>query len=298
MLNFNQNFTHQLRSKNKVLDLSSPKVMGILNVTPDSFSDGGKFYHIDSALRHCESMICDGADIIDIGGESTRPFADAVTSKQEQERVLPVIQAIRRHFGDEIWLSLDTSCPNLMQSGIEAGADMINDVRALTREGALQAASKLNVPVVLMHHRGNPQTMNDLANYQDVIAEVFDELNQNVQAALQAGILRQNLLIDVGMGFAKSYQHHRILMRQLNDLIQKFQLPMLFGVSRKRFVGELLSNTQVKSFKNHNTQDKDVLTAALGLLAVQAGASIVRVHNVAYSVQMLSMWQQISDSCR
>ena len=284
-----------LNSRGKILDLSTPKVMGILNVTPDSFSDGGRFTNIDSILTHCQQMIDDGVDIIDIGGESTRPNASAVGSELELERVIPAVKAIRQAFGQEIWLSLDTSNPAVMEQGILAGADMINDVRALGRDGALAMAASLDVPVVLMHSRGEPDTMNDLAVYDNVIDDIKAELNNKIEQALNVGIKKSHLLVDVGMGFAKNFNHHHAIMQNLDELIAFFGLPMLFGVSRKRFLGELLQGTGVQAWQTHTPADRDVLGAGMSLLAVQAGAKIVRVHDVAKSVQLLSMWRQLQD---
>ncbi len=288
-----QRAIRQLHAHGKTLELSTPKVMGILNVTPDSFSDGGRYYGVDRAMAHVESMIADGVHIIDIGGESTRPNAATVSTDEELRRVVPVVQAIRQHFGDEIWLSVDTSNPQVMQAGVESGADIINDVRALRRDGAVQMAASLGVPVVLMHSRGEPDTMNELTVYTDVIREVIDELSHSIERAVSAGVAREQLVIDVGMGFAKTYEHHKVLMTQLDTFIEEFDLPMLFGVSRKRFLGEILQRTGVDSLQNHQPHDRDVIGAGMSLLAVQQGASIVRVHDVAKSVQMLSMWQQI-----
>ena len=288
-----QRAIRQLHAHGKTLELSTPKVMGILNVTPDSFSDSGRYYGVDRAMAHVESMIADGVHIIDIGGESTRPNAAIVSTDEELRRVVPVVQAIRQHFGDEIWLSVDTSNPQVMQAGVESGADIINDVRALRRDGAAQMAASLGVPVVLMHSRGEPDTMNELTVYTDVIREVIDELSHSIERAVSAGVAREQLVIDVGMGFAKTYEHHKVLMTQLDTFIEEFDLPMLFGVSRKRFLGEILQRTGVDSLQNHQPHDRDVIGAGMSLLAVQQGASIVRVHDVAKSVQMLSMWQQI-----
>lgn len=288
-----QRAIRQLHAHGKTLELSTPKVMGILNVTPDSFSDGGRYHGVDRAMAHVESMIADGVHIIDIGGESTRPNAATVSTDEELRRVVPVVQAIRQHFGDEIWLSVDTSNPQVMQAGVESGADIINDVRALRRDGAVQMAASLGVPVVLMHSRGEPDTMNELTVYTDVIREVIDELSHSIERAVSAGVAREQLVIDVGMGFAKTYEHHKVLMSQLDTFIEEFDLPMLFGVSRKRFLGEILQRTGVDSLQNHQPHDRDVIGAGMSLLAVQQGASIVRVHDVAKSVQMLSMWQQI-----
>lgn len=284
-----------LTANHKQLDLSTPKVMGILNVTPDSFSDGGQFTTIERILAHCQQMIQAGVDIIDIGGESTRPNADKVSQEEELARVVPAVRAIREHFGNQIWLSLDTSNPAVMEQGINAGADIINDVRALGRDGALPMAAQLGVPVVLMHSRGEPDTMNDLAVYDLVLEQIKAELDEKINQAMAAGIQRKQIIVDVGMGFAKNFEQHRLIMQHLDELVQYFELPMLFGVSRKRFLGELLSHAN-PAWKTHTPVDRDLMGAGMSLLAVQAGASIVRVHDVAGSVQMLSMWQQLQDT--
>ena len=277
----------------KQLDLSTAQVMGILNVTPDSFSDGGRHNTVDAALRHTERMIADGASIIDIGGESTRPNAAVVPSDTEIARVLPVVSAIRSAFGDDIWLSLDTSNPVLMTEGIDAGADIINDVRGLSREGAIAAAAATDAPVVLMHSRGEPTTMNHLADYDDVISDINAELGACIDAALAGGISREKIIIDIGMGFAKNYQQHIQVMQHLSEFIEYFKMPMLFGVSRKRFLGELLSMSGMASVQNHTPLDRDLIGAGIAMLAVQAGAGIVRVHDVAGAVQMIAMYQQL-----
>lgn len=282
-----------LAFRHKTLDLSTPKVMGVLNVTPDSFSDGGRFNTIDGALAHCEEMMAYGVDIVDIGGESTRPNAPKVDTSEELSRVVPIVQAIRHKFGDELWLSLDTSSPEVMQAGIEAGADMINDVRALRRDGAASMVAKLACPVVLMHSRGEPDTMDKLTTYQDLMTDIKAELAMDIERALDAGICRDNIVIDVGMGFAKTYQHHITLMQHLDELIAYFDLPMLFGVSRKRFLGEILNNSGLDYLQQHTPDDRDVIGAMAHLLAIQQGASIVRVHDVKHMVQALKLYQAL-----
>ncbi|OPH37868.1 dihydropteroate synthase [Moraxella lacunata] len=278
---------------NKTLSLSTPKIMGVLNVTPDSFSDGGRFNSIDTALRHADEMIRWGVDIIDIGGESTRPNAPSVATDTELDRVVPVVEALRAEFGKDVWLSLDTSNPAVMEQGVRAGADMVNDVRGLRRDGACDVVARLDCPVVIMHSRGEPdtmtQTMNSLANYDDVVREVIGELDRDIQNALNAGVRRENIVIDVGMGFAKNHAHHIALMQHLDTIIAHFGLPMLFGVSRKRFLGEILS-TFVPA-QDHAPTDRDVIGTVAHLLAIQKGASIVRVHDVAHMAQAIKMWQ-------
>ena len=209
---------YKVISRDKVLDLSQPHIMGILNVTPDSFSDGGQFNAIDSALAHAKDMIAAGATIIDIGGESTRPNAQPVATSDEIQRVVPVVKAIRHQLGNDIWLSIDTSNPAVMQAAFDAGADIWNDVRALKRGGAAAMAAKLDIPVMLMHMRGEPTTMNNLAQYGDVIKEVSVELADRIDEVTNIGVKREKIIIDPGFGFAKDYDHHRALLSQLTRL--------------------------------------------------------------------------------
>ena len=279
--------------QSKQLDLSQPHIMGILNVTPDSFSDGGKFNSVDNALAHCEQMLQHGATIIDIGGESTRPNASPVTEDEECSRVVSVVEAIRQQFGEELWLSIDTSSPKVIEQAVQAGADIWNDVRALTRTGAPQMAAKLDIPVVLMHMRGEPTTMNAKASYQNVLQEVIAELEQRIDCAVQAGVKLSNIIIDPGFGFAKNYDHHKTLLNQLSELHQ-LQLPILFGISRKRFLGEVLNRTDLPAFSEHQATDRDGVGMAAALLAFQQGASIVRTHNVGLTMQGLALWQQLN----
>lgn len=282
-----------IQFRQKTLDLSAPKVMGVLNVTPDSFSDGGRFNSLDTALYHVDEMITWGVDMIDVGGESTRPNAPKVDTATELERVIPIIDAIRDNFGDKLWLSLDTSNPIVMEQGVQAGADMINDVRGLRREGVSQMVSSLGCPVIIMHSRGEPDTMNALTQYQDVVSEVIGELKIAIDHAAQAGIRRDKIIIDVGMGFAKTYTHHISLIQNLNKIITYFELPMLFGVSRKRFLGEVLTKSGLEYLKNHITTDRDGIGTVAHLLAIQQGASIVRVHDVKSMVQAVKLYQQL-----
>ncbi|WP_296203597.1 dihydropteroate synthase [Psychrobacter sp. UBA3962] len=285
--------TKTTTAQSKQLDLSQPQIMGILNVTPDSFSDGGKFNSVENALAHCEQMLQQGATIIDIGGESTRPNASPVTEDEECSRVVPVVEAIRQQFGEELWLSIDTSSPKVIEQAVQAGADIWNDVRALTRTGAPQMAAKLDIPVVLMHMRGEPTTMNAKASYQNVLQEVIAELKQRINCAQQAGIKSSNIIIDPGFGFAKNYDHHKTLLNQLSELHQ-LQLPILFGISRKRFLGEVLNRTDLPAFSEHQATDRDGVGMAAALLAFQQGASIVRTHNVGLTMQGLALWQQLN----
>ena len=287
---------YKVSSRDKTLDLSQPHVMGILNVTPDSFSDGGQFTAIDSAITHAKDMISAGATIIDIGGESTRPNAAAVSTEEEVQRVVPVVKAIRQQLGDigkDIWLSIDTSNPIVMQAAFEAGADIWNDVRALKREGAAEMAAKLDVPVMLMHMRGEPTTMNNLAQYDDVTKEVSTELTARIVEVTSLGVKREKIIIDPGFGFAKNYEHHCALLSQLERL-QTLGLPMMFGISRKRFLAEVLSRSGVEALANTQALERDAVATAAGILALQQGASIIRTHNVAMMQQAVTLWQQLS----
>lgn len=287
---------YKVSSRDKTLDLSQPHVMGILNVTPDSFSDGGQFTAIDSAITHAKDMIGAGATIIDIGGESTRPNAAAVSTEEEVQRVVPVVKAIRQQLGDigkDIWLSIDTSNPIIMQAAFEAGADIWNDVRALKREGAAEMAAKLDVPVMLMHMRGEPTTMNSLAQYDDVIKEVSTELTARIAEVTSLGVKREKIIIDPGFGFAKNYEHHCALLSQLERL-QTLGLPMMFGISRKRFLAEVLSRSGVEALANTQALERDAVGTAAGIFALQQGASIIRTHNVAMMQQAVTLWQQLS----
>ena len=284
---------YQVSSRDKTLDLSQPHIMGILNVTPDSFSDGGQFNAVDKAVVHCRQMINEGATIIDIGGESTRPNAQTVATDEEIQRVVPVVRAIRQHCGDAIWLSIDTSSPEVMQAAFNEGADIWNDVRALKRTGAAELAAKLDIPVMLMHMRGEPTTMNNLAQYDDVIDEVRTELLDRINEVVSIGVKQSNIIIDPGFGFAKNYEHHCALLSQLSSL-QTLGLPMMFGISRKRFLAEVLTKSEVPAVSTTQAVERDSAGTAAGLFALQQGASIIRTHNVAMVQQAVSLWSQLS----
>lgn len=267
------------------LDLSTPQVMGILNVTPDSFSDGGKFNNVDQALKRAEQIIAEGGNIIDVGGESTRPHAAAVSNAEEMDRVLPVIQAISQNL--DIVISVDTSSPELMIEAVKVGAHIWNDVRALVRPNALDTAAKLNIPVVLMHTRGEPSTMNDLAVYEDVVAEVIVELQQRVNQAINAGVNPEHIIIDAGFGFAKNTAQNLKLLNELWQFVDHFNMPMLTGLSRKRFLGEVSGGQPAEQR----------LYAGLSahLIAVQQGSSIIRTHDVLATVQSLKLWTALHE---
>ena len=285
--------SYKISSRDKTLDLSQPHIMGILNVTPDSFSDGGQFNVIDKAIAHCQQMIEEGATIIDIGGESTRPNADAVGTAEEMQRVVPVVRVIRQQCGEDIWLSIDTSNPEVMKAAFDAGADIWNDVRALKREGAAVLAAELDIPIMLMHMRGEPTTMNNLAHYDDVISDVRAELLSRIDEVTRIGVKREKIIIDPGFGFAKDYEHHCALLSQLSRL-QVLGLPMMFGISRKRFLAEVLSKSGVEVVATTNAVDRDVVGTAAGIFALQQGAGIIRTHNVAMMQQAVALWRQLS----
>ena len=285
---------YNISSRDKTLDLSQPHIMGILNVTPDSFSDGGQFSEVDKAVAHCQKMMNEGATIIDIGGESTRPNADTVATSDEMQRVVPVVQAIRQHCGDNIWLSIDTSNPEVMQAAFDVGADIWNDVRALKRTGAAELASALDIPVMLMHMRGEPITMNNLAQYEDVVNDVITELTTRIEEVTQLGVRRDKIIIDPGFGFAKNHEHHCALLSQF-DKLQALDLPLMFGISRKRFLAEVLTNSGVQAVKTTQAVERDAVGTAAGLFALQQGASIIRTHNVAMMQQAITLWHQLSE---
>ena len=286
--------SYNISSRGKTLDLAQPHIMGILNVTPDSFSDGGQFTAVNKAVAHCQQMIEEGATIIDIGGESTRPNAEVVATSDEIQRVIPVVQAIRQRCGHDVWLSIDTSNPAVMQAAFDAGADIWNDVRALKREGAAVLAAELDIPVMLMHMRGEPTTMNNLAQYKDVIDEVSTELLDRINEVVSMGVKRTNIIIDPGFGFAKNYEHHCELLSQLEQL-QTLELPMMFGISRKRFLAEVLSKSEAEAVATTQAVDRDAVGTAAGIFALQQGASIIRTHNVAMMQQAVALWCQLSE---
>ncbi len=261
------------------LDLSQPHVMGILNVTPDSFSDGGKHNQVDQAIVHALAMIEQGATIIDIGGESTRPGASEVSVEEEIRRVVPVVDALAKH---NIVLSIDTSQPDVIRAAKEAGAHIWNDVRALTRPNALKTAADLDIPVVIMHMRGEPTTMNQLDQYTDVTLDVIAELQQRVNEALNAGVKKHNIIIDPGFGFAKNAQQNLRLLKEFWKL-GEMGYPILSGLSRKRFIGEALKGA---------TADQRAIGSVAGhLLSIQQGASIVRAHDVKAMTDAILVWK-------
>ncbi|MCW9024813.1 MAG: dihydropteroate synthase [Gammaproteobacteria bacterium] len=266
-------------------DRAFPLVMGILNVTPDSFSDGGLFEQKEASLKHVRDMIDAGVDIIDIGGESTRPGAKAVSVAEELQRVIPVIEAIRTE--TDIPVSIDTSKAQVMREAVVAGASVINDVRALQEEGALQAAAELPVPVVLMHMQGQPRTMQEHPEYNNVVEDVCEFLRNRVQACEQAGISRDRLIVDPGFGFGKTLQHNLSLFRHIPELKQQLDLPVLIGVSRKSMIGAVLDIP---------VEERMPASVALAGLAAWMGADIIRAHDVRETCQAVKMCGSVKES--
>lgn len=259
------------------LDLSCTQVMGILNVTPDSFSDGGRFLAIDKALRHAEAMVHAGAALVDVGGESTRPGARPISDAEELARVAPVVEAISAEL--DVIVSVDTSSPVVMRESARLGAGLINDVRALTRDGALQAVADTGLPVCLMHMRGEPGTMQQHVRYGDLLSEVRDFLSQRIQACLNAGIPAEMTVLDPGFGFAKTLEQNLSLFKHL-ECLKELGRPLLVGGSRKSMIGAVLGR---------ETADRLYGSLALAALAVTKGVSILRVHDVSETLDVVRM---------
>lgn len=270
--------------KNRNLSLDQAHVMGILNVTPDSFSDGGRFTNVEQAVVQAQQMIRDGAAIIDIGGESTRPGAALVSEQQELDRVIPVIERLVKEC-DTI-ISVDTSTASVIKAAAQAGAHLINDVRALTRPNAMAAAKESGLPVCVMHSQGEPAHMQDQPEYTDVVAEVSAYLTDRVNACLAAGITKNQIIIDPGFGFGKTLEHNLLLMKHLKTL-QTLDLPSLVGVSRKSMVGGIL---------NKNVDDRLVGSLALAAKAVCSGAWLIRAHDVDETMQLVTTLNAIHGS--
>ena len=264
------------------LDLAQPHVMGILNVTPDSFSDGGKHNSQEQAVAYALQMIADGATVIDIGGESTRPGALVVEVEEEIRRVVPVVEELAQH---NVIISIDTSQPEVMRKAVQAGAHIWNDVRALTRPNALITAAELDIPVIIMHMRGEPTTMNNLNQYSDVTQDVMGELQHRINAALAVGIKSENIMIDPGFGFAKNAQQNLKLLQEFH-LLTSLGYPILSALSRKRFIGEVLDQS--------NAQNRVVGSVAAHLLSIQQGACMVRVHDVKATSDAIKIWQAMN----
>jgi dihydropteroate synthase len=274
----------ELRLGEKILTLGQTRVMGILNVTPDSFSDGGRFIAADTAIKHAASMLERGADIIDVGGESTRPGAQELPVQQELDRILPVIESIAERL--DVAISVDTSKPEVMEAAVGAGATLINDVFALRRDGALQAAAGLDAGICLMHMRGTPATMQDHPEYTELPGDIIDFLGERVRSCRDAGIAAERLVVDPGFGFGKNDQHNLRILANLGEF-QALQLPLLVGLSRKRTLSKLAG------------EQEDRLIAAgvaAAVIAVSNGAQIVRTHDVGPTVDALRVLDAVRQS--
>jgi dihydropteroate synthase len=267
----------------KSLDLSRPQVMGILNITPDSFSDGGDFFSPEQAVAHATCMVEAGAAIIDVGGESTRPGAAPVPVDEELRRVIPVIEALQASLS--VPVSIDTCKPEVMQAAVAAGAGLINDVNALQAPGAVEQAARLGVPVCLMHMRGTPESMQKQPEYGDVVAEVKDFLTARASLCMQQGIAREQILLDPGFGFGKTTTHNLLLLQHLEQLVAS-GYPVLAGLSRKSMIGQVLGLPV----------DKRLYPGvALAVLAVWKGAAIVRCHDVRETLEAVRMCAAVRD---
>ena len=278
-----------LQCGTKTLDLSRPSVMGIVNVTPDSFSDGGDLYDnaqldLSKTLKVIEKMLADGADIIDIGGESTRPGAAKVGTQQELDRVVPVLEAVVARF--DALVSVDTSTPQVIIEAANKGASLINDVRALSRQGALAAAAQAKLPVCLMHMQNQPKTMQVEPSYTDVVAEVLAFLAERKANCIDAGIDSKNIILDPGFGFGKTLAHNLTLFNAIDQFVATGH-PVLVGVSRKSMIGQMLGL--------EHTDQRLMGSVALALLAAQRGAAILRVHDVLETNQALKVWQTLNN---
>ena len=278
----------RLQCRDKVLDLSCPAIMGIVNLTPDSFSDGGQLYagnrlNQSKTLVAIEKMLNDGADIIDLGGESTRPGAAEVPEQQELERILPILELVLDRF--DVLVSVDTSTAIVIREASVKGAHLINDVRALTRDGALEAAAQSRLPVCLMHMQNQPQTMQIKPGYQDVAAEVLAFLMSRKQDCLDAGIAAEQIILDPGFGFGKSLTHNLTLFNAIDQFVASGH-PVLVGVSRKAMIGQMLGIEQA--------DQRLIGSVMMAVLAAQSGATILRVHDVLETKQAIDIWRAIT----
>lgn len=272
--------TQLLLPRNRTLSLDKPVIMGIVNVTPDSFSDGGNYNSVDTAFKQSMRLIEEGAEILDIGGESTRPGAPDVALQEELLRVIPVIKRIRE--ASDCVISIDTSKAAVMEAAIEAGADIINDVRALQEPGALEVAAKYpDVPVCLMHMQGQPRTMQANPTYQNLISEINQFFEQRVLACNKAGINQNRIILDPGFGFGKTLSHNFEILEQFNQF-STLGFPLLAGLSRKSMFGQLL---------NRETNERVAASLAGALLCAQKGAHIIRVHDVKETADVIGVWQ-------
>ena len=273
----------QLDCAGRAVKLDRPRVLGIVNVTPDSFSDGNRHATPDAAVAHGLRLAEEGADLLDVGGESTRPGADEVPLEEELRRVVPVVARLVRETA--LPVSVDTSKPEVMRAAVEAGAGMINDVYGLRREGALDAAAALGVPVVLVHMLGEPRSMQDEPRYDDVVAEVHRFLAERIFAAEMAGIAKKRIVVDPGFGFGKTREHNLALLAQL-ERFTELGVPVLAGLSRKRTIGDLTGRGEPRE-RVHGS-------VAAALIAAQRGARLLRVHDVAATVDALKVWNAVA----
>lgn len=277
MQNLSESLPKKFQCGRYTFPLDRPYVMGIVNVTPDSFSDGGQFSNTDLAVEHALKLVEEGADILDIGGESTRPNAEPVPLQEELNRVIPVIQALQGRVN--VPISIDTYKPEVMRAAIAAGADLVNDIKALQEIGALEAVKKSNVGICLMHMQGTPQTMQIDPHYEDVVAEVKTFLNQRLQILLAAGVEKNRILLDPGFGFGKTREHNIRLVKELDQLLDLGQ-PLLVGLSRKSVLGKLTGGDE--SQRLH-------ASVAAAVVSAMKGAHIVRVHDVSATVEAMKI---------
>ena len=273
----------QLDCAGRILQFDRPRVVGIVNVTPDSFADGGEHATAETAVAHGLKLAEEGADALDVGGESTRPGAREVGIEEELRRVIPVVERLARQ--TTLPISIDTSKPEMMRAAVAAGAGMVNDVCALRREGALDAAAALGVPVILMHMLGEPRSMQDAPRYDDVVAEVHRFLAERIFAAEMAGIAKKNIVVDPGFGFGKTSAHNLLLLAQLQRFTE-LGVPVLAGLSRKKTIGELTGRD--------DPHDRIHGSVAAALIAAQRGARLLRVHDVAATVDALKVWNAVA----
>lgn len=272
---------NQLRCGRFLLSLDRPLVMGIVNVTPDSFSDGGSHDTTEAAVAHAQKLIAEGADILDIGGESTRPGSVAVPVEEEIRRVVPVLRALHEL---KVPLSIDTFKTEVMRAALDAGVDLVNDIAALESEGALELVAASNAAVCLMHKQGNPQMMQQAPQYSDVVGEVADYLTKRCELAIAAGIAPERLLPDPGFGFGKTLEHNAALFRALPAMRKTLGYPLLVGVSRKTMLGQITGRS---------VGDRMAASIIAAVLAAQAGAAVIRVHDVAETVDALKVWREL-----
>ncbi|KJY83678.1 dihydropteroate synthase [Vibrio galatheae] len=273
-----------IKANNKSLDLSKPHVMGILNVTPDSFSDGGKFCALEDALSQAQRMIDSGVTIIDIGGESTRPGAPEVELEEELQRVIPIIKAIRAR--SDVWISIDTSKAEVMRQAAIAGADIINDVRALQEPGALEVAAATGLPICLMHMQGQPRTMQANPHYDDLIKEVGEFLSERIAACEAVGITRDQLILDPGFGFGKTIEHNYHMLSRL-EYFHQFGLPILAGMSRKSMIFKLLDKAPSECV---------AASVSCATIAAMKGAQIIRVHDFEQTLDAMKVVTMVCDN--